>query len=133
MVKVITKEVFQSRDGKMFNTKAEAQDHEESLDQVKYFVVHYSPDLTEGRVSSQASGIIGVNAAGSHNLFAEHACFALFGSRWAFVQGVFGDNAIIPNWRLAEEIDDKGERKLLATVQARFTKSKLWKDGVNKL
>lgn len=133
MVRTITREVFEASDGRIFDSEKAAIEHEESLKEVKYFKVHYSPDLTEGRTCSQATGLIGVCATDSHRSFAEHACFELFGSRWSFVQGVFGANAIMPNWTISGDHQHPDGTKLIATVQARFTKNLVWKLGVHKL
>lgn len=131
MVRKITKEVFETKDGKIFESEEKANNHELALSEVKYFTVHYSPDLTEGRSISQQSGVIGVCATGSHREFAEHACYTVFGSRYEFVQGVFGANAIMPNWTISGETANP-ESKPIITVQARFTKHSPWKLGVHR-
>ena len=132
MIKRVTREVFETSDGRVFDDEASAKNHEEAMSEVKYFMVHYAPDLTEGRSTSTAKGLIAVCARSSHKQFAEHACYTLFGSKWNFVQGCFGDNALMPNWSISGESDNPDGNKIIATVQARFTKSKPWKLGVNK-
>ncbi|MNV46332.1 hypothetical protein D3C71_1381570 [compost metagenome] len=119
--------VYTTDDGKSFLSKEEAIKHEEALKNVKVFLVHFAPDLTEGRGYSK-SGLIWVNAKGNHRDFAEHWCYSNLGNRIAFVMGVYGSNALMPSWVLTEFTGrDSSKISILARLEEEFVK-KLWSE-----
>lgn len=117
-----------TNDGREFTDQVKAQEHENSmLYKVKAFKVRHWPDLTEGR-GMQAESYILVHANGSHAMFAEHECYKRFGNKVEFCMGVYGSNAIVPNWVLSklENVSDIPENKLENTI-------KLEENFVNKI
>lgn len=81
-----TKEVYVTKDGKVFLTEARARGHERFLSDTKYFQVHYDPDLNETG-SSRKIGYVAVIANHSHELYALDYMYKKFGSQVAYVQG----------------------------------------------
>lgn len=129
--KIIEKEVFITSDGEEFLSKDEAVAHESGLKFIAYYKVNANPDLTEGRHGPKHIGYMEVVAGSNHDMFAEHAGYKMYGSKVSFCMGVFGSNAIIPNWSLTRI--DHPDGKLVATVQDRFCNLIKYKEGVNKL
>ncbi len=104
---MVTKVVqYQTADGKIFENIDDANEWEQKKTKnCKYFKGKYGPDLTEGRHGPSLDVYIQVRAKDSHFMFAKHAMYKVFGNEIAFVQGVFGSNAIIPNWSLGSLCD----------------------------
>lgn len=117
--------VYITDGGKIFSNKNEAINHEEKLNNVKYFVVRYAPDLTEGR-GLQKVGIVMVNARNKHKDFVEHWCYKQYGNRIDFCMGVFGSNAIVPCWNIfhADE-KDLESYEVIDKIEEEFV-NKIW-------
>ena len=132
MVKVITREVFETTDGSVFDSKEKAEQHEKQLKDLKYFRVTWGADLTEGRNWGHNNSYIAVNACGSHYEFAEILCFSKFGSPSQFCQGVFGSNAMMPYWKLHASpvaVLDTSVHIDFA-VEDRFASNKIYGEGL---
>ena len=131
-MKTKTTTVYITADGKEFIDSDEAHHHEMSLNNIKYFFIRYNPDVTEGR-GLQSAGFIAVNAKQSHRMFAEHAAYELFGSNIEFVQGVFGSNAIMNNWKIIGESQSEPPEtnNIIARVEERFVNPKIWGEGIH--
>lgn len=92
---------YKTSDGKIFDTAQQAEKWEMRNKNVIGFQISHGPDLTEGRGFMRKSNIK-VRANANHLMFAEYAAYKIFGNKVAFVQGVFGSNAICPNWSLTK-------------------------------
>lgn len=124
-MKEIKSTIYITDDGKEFTNKKEAMEHESRLNNVKYFVVRYSPDLTEGR-GLQKAGLVMVHAKGSHREFVEHWCYQNFGNRIDFCMGVYGSNAIMAAWSIREVVESEiGSYEVLNKIEERFV-DKIW-------
>jgi hypothetical protein len=130
MVKVVTKEVYEATDGSIFDSKEKAERHEKDIQNMKYFLVMWGADLTEGRSWYNNKSYIAVNTGGSHYEFAEILCFSKFGTPSQFCQGVFGSNAIMPYWKL--QVVDKLDSniKIEFAVEDRFVNKKIYGEGL---
>lgn len=126
----ITTDVYISEDGKEFLTEKECLNHEDKMKSILHFKVSAYPDTTEGRMGPKHVGCIAVCAQRHHEMFAEFACFSIFGNRVTFVQGTFGSNAIMPNWKLDKTPSKNPQGKVIATVQDKFSKTKVFKEGL---
>lgn len=106
-VRMVTKVVqYQTADGKFFDKVEDANKWEQrNLENCKYFKGKCYPDLNEGRYPPNTDVFIQVRAKDSHFMFAKYAMYKVFGNEVAFVQGVFGSNAITPNWSLSSACD----------------------------
>ena len=124
-----TTTVYKTDDGQEFLTKSEAEEHEKKLKYIRYFAVSANPDLIEGRHGPRPAGCIAVCANCDHAMFAEYACYKLFGNRVSFVQGVMGSNAIIDNWALDKSPESKPQGKIIATMQDQFADVKVFEVG----
>ena len=126
--------VYITTDGKEFTNKKEAEKWEEECAEVSYFVVHYSPDLNEGRTSSQRKGLVQVvGFRDNERSIAQFACERAFGGSYAFVQGVFDTNAMMPNFSLGSSPTDEELENLdtVIIVQGRFAKKRVReKEGI---
>jgi hypothetical protein len=117
--------IYITDDGKAFTDKKEATIHETKLNNVKNYLVRYSPDLTEGR-GFQAAGIVMVHAKGSHKEFVEHWCYKKFGNRIDFCMGAYGSNAITDSWDIKEASeDDLRKYDILYRIEENFV-TKIW-------
>ena len=115
--------VYITADGKEFTDKGDAEKWEAEIAEVSYFVVHYSPDLTEGRTLSQRKGLVQVvGFRNNERNIAHFACERAFGGSYAFMQGVFDGNAMMANFSLGSSPTDKELEKLetVIVVQGRF-------------
>jgi hypothetical protein len=131
-IKTITKEVFETEDGNIFDTKEKAEQHTQKLKDLKYYLVTWGADLTEGRCWGDYKSYIAVNTNGSHYEFAEILCFSKFGSPNQFCQGVFGNNAIMPYWRLnpTQVSELNPSIKVDFAVEDRFVGNKIYSEGL---
>jgi hypothetical protein len=129
-MKKLVIEKFESTDGKIFDTESQCVLHESQMKDVAWFEVFAGPDLTEGRHGPKSRGYIAVHAKSSHSMFAEHWCYKEYGSAVAFCQGVFGSNAVIPNWRVdrLENVNMSLDVNILALIEERCVSKKMW-DG----
>jgi hypothetical protein len=116
--------IWVTADGHEFSSEEAAERHERSLLRnfvnTKFYRVSASPDLTEGRVGPQPVGLLAVNAKSHHEMFARHWCYEKYGNAVAFVMGVPGSNAIIPNWSITLVSTEKAiesELPVLDTVE----------------
>jgi hypothetical protein len=132
MVKVITKEVYETEDGKIFESAEKAAKHEKELKSLKYFLVQWGADLTEGRSWGDRKSYIAVNVKNYHYDFAYILCVSKFGSPHQFCQGVFGSNAIMPYWNLASTPSTKLEPyiKVDFAVEERFADKEIYGEGL---
>jgi hypothetical protein len=132
MVNVVTKQVFEAEDGSIFDSKEKAEQHEKELKSLKYFLVTWGADLTEGRSCLGNRSYIAVNANASHRDFAVILCHSKFGSPFQFCQGVFGSNAIMPYWRLSDDPTVKLDEsiKIDFAVEERFASKKIYGVGL---
>ena len=115
--------VYITADGKEFTNKKEAEKWEEECEEVSYFVVRYSPDLNEGRTTSNRRGLVQVVGFRYNEVsIAQFACERAFGGSYAFVQGVFDANAMMPNFSLGSSPTNEELEKLetVIIVQGRF-------------
>lgn len=133
MVKPVTRTVYEADDGTLFSSQREAAQHEERLAEVKAFLLRYNPDLTEGR-GMQSTGYVLVNARAKHDLFVELWCHEVKGPPYQFAQGVFGANAIMPNYtysvaRTLAEITPTQKCPIIGAVETRFARHKLFGEG----
>lgn len=78
--------VFITKDGKKFFNEQQAEQHEEALNNNRYYRVRYGPDLTETGNRLEVGYLI-VKASWGHELWAEDWLYRKFGNRIAFVQG----------------------------------------------
>lgn len=121
----VTKLVYETEDGKVFENKEDAIKYEEKYLNVKAFHVYHSPDLTEGR-GYQKDDYILVHARGNHLLFAEHYCYKTFGNKVSFVMGVYGSNAITPAWSVTPcDMKKVDNNKILHKIEEDFVE-KIW-------
>jgi hypothetical protein len=126
-MKEIKKTVYVTDDGKEFTNRKEAELHETKTKDVKYFLVSYAPDLTEGR-GLQNKGILMVHSKGCQSMFAEHYCYQKFGNKIEFVMGVYGSNAITQNWSIREiNKEQTANYPVLARLEENFV-TKIWGD-----
>lgn len=124
-MKEIKSTIYIADDGKEFTNKEDAIRHEEKLNNVKSFVVRYSPDLTEGR-GFQKVGVVMVHANNSHKDFVEHWCYENFGNRIDFCMGVYGSNAITSCWYIKEASSFELEaHDVIHRIEENFV-SKIW-------
>lgn len=135
--KTITKTLYVTSDGTEFENEDAAQQHQAAIDRrIKVYLVRYSPDLTEGR-GMQRSGLIKVAAEECHKMFADFAASELFGNPIAFVQGVFGNNAIVHNWTIRElnndAVRDNFNTPVIATVQDKWCEPHYFPPGLTDL
>ena len=131
MVTKVVTEVFQTTDGKVFNTKEEAEKHESLLTDIKYFYILYGADLNEGRSCLDTKAIVSVNAKASHAEFIQVLCHNAFGSMYQFCQGVFGSNAIMPYWSIGGEMSSLPlNSKVSFAIEERFAKVKQYGEGM---
>ncbi|MBX4152272.1 hypothetical protein [Paenibacillus lautus] len=72
------------------------------MEETKYFLVEYRPDLNEGRYGFQKKGVVIVRAKNYHRKFVEHYCYQKFGNRIDFVMGSYGSHAITETWEIQE-------------------------------
>lgn len=130
MVEKVIQEVYKTSDGKVFPNIVDAEKHEASLKNIKYYKVRYGADLTEGRKWLESEALIEVNANGSHKDLAEILCYNLFGSPYQFVMGVFGNNAILPYWRIEGEAEKLHPLDVKFAVEERFAQNKKYGEGL---
>lgn len=130
MVEKVIAEMYKTSDGKVFPSIDEAEKHEASLKNIRYFVVRYGADLTEGRQWLESKALIEVNTNGAHKGFAEILCHSLFGSPHQFVMGVFGSNAILPYWRIEGEAKNSDLKDVKFAVEERFAQNKKYGEGL---
>lgn len=116
--------IYIADDGKQFTNRKEAEKYEQTLKNVKSFVVRYSPDLTEGR-GYQKVGIIMVHVNSNHQDFAEHWCYKEFGNRISFCMGVYGSNAIMDSWLIKEAKDEDMRHPVIHKIEEEFV-VKIW-------
>lgn len=126
-----TMTTYKTSDGRIFTKRAEAEEHEKALSGIKAFTVYAFPDLNEGRHGPTCQGFVLVNASADHALFAQHWAFKRYGSAVAFVQGVFGSNAIAQNWRLTAA-DSHEDARVIARIEERFPPKVLWGEGMHE-
>ena len=103
IMQTITKEIYKTDDGKVFESKKEAENYERKLKEeeakTSYWKITYKPDLTEGR--GYYGGIYVKIVGGKqtyHNLYLETYCFEKIGGKVALVQGC----SAMPNWSIRE-------------------------------
>jgi hypothetical protein len=130
MVEKLIQEMYRTSDGKVFPNIIDAEKHEASIKNIKYYKVRYGADLTEGRKWLESEALIEVNANGSHKDFAEILCYSLFGSPNQFVMGVFGNNAIPPYWRIEGEAKNPDLKDVKFAVEERFAQNKKYGEGL---
>lgn len=130
MVEKVIQEVYKTSDGKVFPSIYEAEKHEASLKNIKYYSISYGADLTEGRQWLQQYALIEVNANSNHRAFAEFLCYSVFGAANQFVMGVFGSNAILPYWRIDGEAKNPDLKDVKFAVEERFTQNKKYGEGL---
>lgn len=132
MLKVLTQEVYETTDGKVFTNKEEAELHEKQMADLKYYEIRYGSDLTEGREWLCSVGYIVVNAKHSHFEFAEIGMQSVFGNKNQFCMGVFGTNAILPYWKISEKVITKPDPayKIIVAVEERFPNKKIYGEGI---
>jgi hypothetical protein len=131
-----TLKVYITEDGKEFTSESEAVAHEKSQKGLKYYTVRYSPDLTEGRMASQRTGLVKISGFFDSEMeIAEFACERAFGGSYAFVQGVFDSNAIMRNFAVSKATqEDIAKYDTVIIVQSRFAKNRLMdEDGIYRL
>lgn len=116
---------YKTIDGKLFESKEEAQKHEEQNQNLKAFKIFAYPDLTEGRSGPEFQGYLLVNAKSNHSMFAEHWCYEKYHNKIAFVMGVFGSNAIMENWYYTSCSLSEVNDSIIGKVQEDFVE-KLW-------
>lgn len=108
--KTIETNVYVTKDGQEFLNKAEAEKHEQTLENTRYFIVNHSPDLTEGRRFHATT--VFTTAIKNQYMVAELVAdyvYRTLGRRVAFVQGV----SPVPNWTF-READAEEVQKLTA-------------------
>jgi hypothetical protein len=129
-----TKTVYTCSDGKSFTNEDDALRHEKKLEQIQYFEISFGADTIEGRNCLQNTAVIAVNAKGSHRQFAEHAMYKALGSPYAFVQGCFGSNAILPYWEIKAKLSgNPGNSDIIFRVEERFAENKIFGEGIKRL
>lgn len=103
IVETITKEIYKTEDGKVFESKEDVEAHENKLKEeeskTSYWKISYKPDLTEGR--GYYGGVYVKIVGGTqiyHNLYLETYCFEKIGGKVALVQGC----SVTPNWSIRE-------------------------------
>jgi hypothetical protein len=130
MVEKLVQEVYKTSDGKVFTNIVDAEKHEASVKNIKYFRVRYGADLTEGRGWLESEALIEVNTNGKHKDFAEILCYSIFGSPYNFVMGAFGSNAILPYWRIDGEVKEPNLEEVKFAVEERFAQNKKYGEGL---
>jgi hypothetical protein len=104
--------VFTTTDGKRFFDEKEAQRHEESLQNTKYYKVRYNPDLNETGYF-QKEGFIVCNARCGNELYVEDWLYKSYGSTVAYIQG----SAPTKNWNYYEIERSKVDfSKIIGTI-----------------
>lgn len=117
---------YRTIDGKLFESKEEAEQHEMKIRNVKAYKIYAYPDLNEGRRSAEFQGYLLVNSDGYHDMFAEYWCYEKYKNRVAFVMGAFGSNAIMENWSYKScDVLEVQSEKIIGRVQDKFV-PKLW-------
>lgn len=117
--------VYKTIDGKIFESKEDAQKHETKLGNLRAFKIYAYPDLNEGRRGAEFQGYLLVNARSSHDMFAEHWCYEKYKNKVAFVMGAFGSNAIMENWYYTRCDLSEVDGNVIDRVQENFV-DKLW-------
>lgn len=133
-VATILVERYKCTDGTIFESKKEAEIHQRRIENIVYYRVNYSPDLTEGR-GLQKSGIIALNVTGEHSRFVTYACEKVFGPEYAFVQGYFGINAMTKNWS-TKRLDVGNEfdpSEVIITVEEARAETNVFPKGITYL
>jgi hypothetical protein len=128
-IKKVVKEVYETSDGKVFDNIKDAEKHETQIKSLKYFLVVWGADLTEGRTWGNNRSYILVNTKHSHEEFAEILCFYQFGTKHQFCQGVFGSNAIMPYWSIKPVLELDSSIKVEFAVEERFAEQKIYGEG----
>lgn len=121
------KTLYQTDDGKIFESKLEAETHEGKFKNVKAFKITYNYDWNEGR-GYHSNGYVLVHTKNHHKMFVEDWCFRKFGNRIGFVMGAYGSNAVAYKWLIEScELQDVEEDKILAKLEEKFV-DKIWSD-----
>lgn len=82
-----------------------------------YFVVHYDPDLVEGK-GHKRKGVIKVTANDKHGMFARHWCYNEFGNEIDFIMGNYSSVTVVKNWYLEPDTKRGAEKfELLADLR----------------
>lgn len=124
-MKEVTKLVYETEDGKVFENKEDAIKYEEKFLNVKAYHIFYKPDLIEGR-GLQEDGYILVHSRNNHKLFAEHFCYKEFGNKVGFVMGAYGSNAITTTWSISScDLKSIDENKIITKIEEDFVE-KIW-------
>jgi hypothetical protein len=132
-VRSILVEHFKCTDGKVFDKRADAEQHQALIDCVAYYVVRYSPDLTEGR-GLQRAGLVAVNAVSMQQRLAQYACNKEFGPEYAFVQGHFAPTAMTKNWALTDACAEDIEKlSIVITVEEARAKVNIYQPGITSI
>jgi hypothetical protein len=114
--------LYRTKDGKTFTSEREAHDHETAMDNVRTFEIYAHPELNEGAYPAKFQGFLLVNANDHHFRFAEDWCYKKYGNRIEFVQGVYGSNAIVENWRIVLHVGACSTDKVIGRIEERFVK-----------
>lgn len=85
-MKTEQREVYVTKDEKVFTDKTEAKAHEAKLARRRIFEIRHNPDLNEtGRYMSVS--YLTVEATSNHRLFAEEYCNQEYGFKVRYIQG----------------------------------------------
>jgi hypothetical protein len=101
-MRVETKQVYYADDGTVFDDEAACKKYEDSIrervSRTSYWVVHHSPDLTEGRGYCGIAYLEAYIPADypAQDIWLEDWCIKTLGRKLAFVQGV----SPMPAWIL---------------------------------
>jgi DNA-directed RNA polymerase subunit RPC12/RpoP len=109
-------------DGQEFLTEEDCLKYEATQKNVLAFKVHHNVDLTEsGRLDSCSFILVNCPDPYYAQKFVRHYCFKKFGNEIAFVQGVYGGNAICDAWVIKSCLLSAVEpEKILAKIQPKF-------------
>ena len=126
-MKIKKKVVYVTSDEKEFSEIKEAEAHQRKLDNTAAFIVHFHPDLTEGRgylrkgvlyVGIDPQNAVHIKGDDVHRVFAENWCNERIGHKIEYIQGVKDVNSAMSPWflRRADGNDKLDELKELGTV-----------------
>lgn len=103
--KIVQTEIFTAPDGSNFLSQKEAESYVNNVlarkKNVRYFVVHHSPDCTEGR-GMYGQMLVAIEMNWSHDLMIEVFCEQHFGSRVAWVMGC----SPTTNWSISKASEE---------------------------
>lgn len=128
-MKIKKKVVYVTSDEKEFSDMEEAESHQRKLDNIAIatFIVHFHPDLTEGRgylrkgvlyVGIDQQNAVHIKDDDVHRVFAENWCNERIGHKIEYIQGRKDVISAMSPWSLrrADGNDKLDELKELGTI-----------------